>query len=106
MISTKNVIRKLQVSNFGGVLVTLKSSNLLTVAWIKLIFLKIAPFFYINQAYLTIQKGQNIFYGNYWILGQVTEAANPRPDIKGNECETDEVKMYHKIYDIKDGRVK
>ena len=45
MISIKNVIRKLQVSNFGGVLVTLKSSNLLTVAWIKLIFLKIAPFF-------------------------------------------------------------
>ena len=63
-------------------------------------------FFYINQAYLTIQKGQNIFYGNYWILGQVTEAANPPPDIKGNECETDEVKMYHKIYDIKDGHLK
>ena len=63
-------------------------------------------FFNVNQAYLTIQKSQKIFYGDYFILGQVIEAANSPCDIEKDECWPNKVKMVCPIYDIKDGAFK
>ena len=37
--------------------------------------------FYVNQAYLTIQKSQKIYYADYFLIGQIIEAANPPDDI-------------------------
>ena len=37
--------------------------------------------FYINQAYLTIKKNKNIFYCDYFILGQIVESSNPPENI-------------------------
>ena len=49
---------------------------------------------YVNQAYLTVQKSKKIFYGEYFLLGQIHESANPPSDIQGYECKEDEVKYY------------
>ena len=55
--------------------------------------------FYINQAYLTVQKSQKIFYRDYYLIGQVHESANPPSDIQNYECKEDEVKYYRPKYD-------
>ena len=38
--------------------------------------------FYINQRYLTVQKFKKIFYGEYFLLGQIHESSNPPSDIQ------------------------
>ena len=47
----------------------------------------------INQAYLTIQKSQNIFHGGHFILGQVLIL-----QIKKYVCGSEEVKIYRLLY--------
>ena len=48
-------------------------------------------FFYINQAYLTVQKPRKIFYGEYFLLGQIHESSNPPSNIKSYECKEDTI---------------
>ena len=48
--------------------------------------------FYINQGYLTVQKSKKIFYGDYFLLGQIIEAMDPLNDIKNYELKEGEVK--------------
>ena len=48
---------------------------------------------YINQAYLKIQKTKNIYYCDYFILGQITEACNQPNDIVKYELQDREVKF-------------
>ena len=49
--------------------------------------------FYVNQAYMTVQKGENIFYSNHFILRQVIPAANVPTDVDSYKCGPDEVKV-------------
>ena len=56
-------------------------------------------FSYINQAYLTVQKSKKIFYGKYFLLGQIHESANLPSNIQSYVCKEDKVKDYHPKYD-------
>ena len=58
---------------------------------------------YINQAYLTIQKNKNIYYCDYFILGQVIEACNPPNDISKHELQDREAKFFHPGYNKETG---
>ena len=42
--------------------------------------------FYVNHAYLTVQKWENIVYVDHFILGQVIPAANVLPDTETYVC--------------------
>ena len=59
---------------------------------------------YINQGYLTVQKSKKIFYGEYFLLGQIHETANPPFDIQSYVCKKDEVKYYRPRYDRDSGK--
>ena len=59
---------------------------------------------YINQVYLTVQKSKKKLYGEYFLLGQIHESANPPSDIKSYECKEDEVKYYRPKYDRDTGK--
>ena len=61
-------------------------------------------FLYINQAYLTVQKSKKIFYGEYFLLGQIHESANPPSDIQSYECKDGEVKYYRPKYNRDTGK--
>ena len=56
--------------------------------------------FYVNQAYLTIEKRQKIFYGDYFFLGQVIQIANVPTNIESYVCGPDEGKKYRPLYDV------
>ena len=60
--------------------------------------------FYINQAYLTIQKSKKIFYGDYCLIGQAHESVNPPSGIQNYQCKDDEVKYYRPKYDKDTGK--
>ena len=49
--------------------------------------------FYVNQAYLTVQKSENIFYSDHFILGQVIPASNVPTDVDSYKCGPGEVKV-------------
>ena len=36
---------------------------------------------YINQGYLSIKNNKRMFYADYYILGQITEALNAPKDV-------------------------
>ena len=38
--------------------------------------------FYINQAYLNVQKSKKVFYAEYFLLGQIHESSNQSSNIK------------------------
>ena len=59
---------------------------------------------YINQVYLTVQKSKKNLYGEYFLLGQIHESANPPSDIKSYEFKEDEVKYYRPKYDRDTGK--
>ena len=58
----------------------------------------------VNQAYLTVQKSEKIFIGDYFFLGQIHESANLPSDIQNYECKEDEVKYYLPKYDRDTGK--
>ena len=59
-----------------------------------------------NRAYLTVKKGENIFYGDYKIMGQVMPAANPPTDISKHEWDEDKVMIVEPLYDLKQGTLR
>ena len=61
---------------------------------------------YKNQAYLTVQKGENIFYADYFILGQIIFTANVPADVDSYECLPHEVIIVRPLYDAETGDFK
>ena len=55
--------------------------------------------FYINQAHLTIQKGENILYADHFNLGQIILAANVATHVENCKCQNNEVKLMRPLYD-------
>ena len=51
-----------------------------------------------NQPDLTVQKSKKIFCGDYFLIGQIHESANPPSDVQNYECKEDEVKYYRSRY--------
>ena len=49
---------------------------------------------YINQGYLTIKDNKRLYYGDYYILGQVIECLNPPEDISNYICQDCDVKVF------------
>lgn len=60
--------------------------------------------FYVNQAFLTVQKSKRLIYGEHFILGQVIEVVNIPNHIETYECFADEVKMYRPENDVATGQ--
>ena len=60
--------------------------------------------FYINQAYLTVQKSKKIFYGEYFLLGQIHESSNLHSNMQSYECKEGKVKYYFPKYDRDTGK--
>ena len=60
--------------------------------------------FYINQAYLTVQKSKKIFYDEYFLLGHIHESANPPSNLQSYVCKKDKVKYYRPKYDKDTGK--
>ena len=58
---------------------------------------------FINQAYLTIQKNKNIFYCNYFSLGQIIEASNLPNDLEKYELQDREVKYFRHRHNTETG---
>lgn len=56
--------------------------------------------FCINQAYSTTQKGENILYGDHFILGQIIPVVKVPTYIGNCKCLSDEVKLW--CYDVKE----
>ena len=61
---------------------------------------------YINEAYLTVQKGQNIVCGDYHLFGEITPAVNVPADISKYNFEPDEAWIIVPIYDVETGTFK
>ena len=59
--------------------------------------------FYVNQAYLTIQKSKKIYNADYFLLGQIIEAMNPPNDIKNYKVKNPEVKHLRPKYNPETG---
>ena len=58
---------------------------------------------YINQGYLTIKDNKRLYYGDYYILGQVIECLNPPEDISNYVCQDCDVKVFRPRYDTATG---
>lgn len=41
---------------------------------------------YVNQAYLTVQKDKQMYYGKHFLIGQVTEVSNSPENINSCIC--------------------
>lgn len=48
---------------------------------------------YKKKAYLTVQKGENILYADYFILVQIIPVANAPAEVDGYECVLDKVRI-------------
>ena len=48
---------------------------------------------YLNQAYLTVKENKTIYYRDFFVLGQIVEAANPPEDIATYVLKENKVKM-------------
>ena len=48
---------------------------------------------YLNQAYLTVKENKTIYYCDFFVLGQIVEAANPPEDISTYVLKENKVKM-------------
>ena len=48
---------------------------------------------YLNQAYLTVKENKKIYYCDFFVLGQIVEAANPPEDISTYVLKENKVKM-------------
>ena len=59
--------------------------------------------FYVNQAYLTIQKSKKLYYADYFLLGQMIEAMNPPSEIKNYKLKDREVKYLRPKYNPETG---
>lgn len=59
--------------------------------------------FYLNQAYLTVQKDKNLIYNNHIILGQIIPTANFPDNIENYECTKNEVKLVRPLYNGQTG---
>ena len=53
---------------------------------------------------MTFQKSKKVFYGEYVLLGQIHESANPPSDIQSYKCKEEEVKYYCPKYDRDTGK--
>ena len=60
-------------------------------------------FIYINQVYLTIQKGKKMYYGNHFLIGQIIEASNSTENIDSCICKENEINFYRPKYNISNG---
>ena len=49
--------------------------------------------YYLNQSYLTVKKNKKIYYGNFYILGQIIEVSNPTENIDTYVCKDREVNI-------------
>ena len=49
---------------------------------------------YLNQGYLTVKDNKKIYYGDFYIIGQVNKCVNPPQDIQNYIYKEKEVKMY------------
>ena len=59
---------------------------------------------YLNQAYLTVKKNQKkIYYCDFFVLGQIVEAANPPEDISTYVLKANEVKIIRPKYNGETG---
>ena len=56
------------------------------------------PLFYLIQAYLTVQKGENIIHAEHVILGQIIAAANSPYEIETYRNAENEVKLAGTLY--------
>ena len=54
--------------------------------------------FYVNQAYLVIQKGENILCADHFNLGQIILAANVATHVENCKC-WNEIKVMRRLYD-------
>ena len=55
--------------------------------------------FYINQGYLFYKDKNKLYYGDYYILGQVIECINLPEDVANYVCKERYVKMHRPRYD-------
>ena len=62
--------------------------------------------FCVNQAYLTVQKSENILYADHFILEQVIAAPNVPTDVDSYECGSNEVKIVRPLYHVATGEFK
>ena len=51
-------------------------------------------FFYLNQGYRSYKDNRKIYYGDYYILGQIVECANLPENITNYVFKDREVKLY------------
>ena len=58
---------------------------------------------YLNQAYLTVTKNKNIYYCDFFVLGQTVEAANPPEDILAYVLNENKVKIIRLKYNAETG---
>ena len=67
-----------------------------------MIYLK-NPLFYLIQAYLTVQKGENVILAEYVILGQIIDAANSPFEIETYANAENGVKLAGTLYKEQNG---
>ena len=54
---------------------------------------------YLNQGYQTSKDNKKVYYGDFFILGQVNEALNPPEDLSTCKFKDREVKLFCPRYD-------
>ena len=62
--------------------------------------------FCLNQGYLSRKGRKKIYYGDYFILGQIVECASPPDNIADYAFKDREVKLYRPKYDLVTGNFK
>ena len=60
----------------------------------------------LNQGYQPWKDNKKIFYGDYFILGQVNECLNPSENLESYEFKDREVSLYHPCYGTITGQFK
>ena len=61
---------------------------------------------YLNQGYQSYKYNKKIYYGDYFLVGQINECLNPPEDFENYELGEREVKMFHPRYDAITGKLK
>ena len=57
------------------------------------------PTIYVNQGYQLFKDNKKIYYGDYFLIGQVKECINPPPHLQNYKDQDKEVIMYRPRYD-------
>ena len=57
------------------------------------------PTIYVNQGYQLFKDNKKIYYGDYFLIGQVKECINPPPHLQNYKDQDKELIMYRPRYD-------